>query len=285
MTQLLWNRYGGFWQRLLEDAGAEVLMPDLEQAQAALELPRVAAVPGLALRLAVAQAFSLERADVIVAPSLNAGSESARGAGQDPWIADFPGALATLGGLPPIIGVPAWLAPEQETLVIETLQQVGRDLGRLRRVWDRHRAGLHPERRAEPGWSGPAGRKTVGVLAQPWLLTDELAARATPEGVHMISQHRLDPAVLRQEGARLDPRMTPTDLEALGAARLFSRRGSVSELLMIVDETSGSDRWLHSRVVKNVSKPVAVRKLSELLDQGSASKIAAAELLWQGAEE
>ncbi|MEX2540456.1 MAG: hypothetical protein WD314_01565 [Trueperaceae bacterium] len=274
VTQLLWTRYGKFWRMLLEEAGVEIIMPDREQTLQALESPRVAAVPGLAFKLAVAQAFSLERADVIVAPSLNAGSESQRGGGQDPWVADFPAALATLGGLPPITGVPAWLEPQQETLVIETLQQVARDPGRVRRVWDRHRAGLRVQSIREPAWGRiAAGRGTVGVVGQPWLLDDELVAKVVPDKTDGIGQHRLDPGRLRAEGSRIDPRMTPTDREVLGAARLFSRRGNVDELHLIIDESSGADLWLRDRVAKHGSKALVVHELKALLAGAGAEEL------------
>jgi hypothetical protein len=268
VTQLLWDRYGRFWSRLLEDAGVEILFPDREQTLLELQSPRVAAVPGVAFRLAVAQAFALERADLILAPSLNAGSESQRGGGQDPWVADFPGALATMVGLPPVTGVPAWLEPSQETLAIETLQQVARDPGRVRRIWDRHRAGLHPDTVKETSWSrSPAGGGVVGVIGQPWLLSDELLEMVVPQGVRGISQHRLDPELLREEGSRVDPRMTPTDREVMGAARLFSRRGVVGALHMIVDEGSGPDLWLRDRVSRHATKAVEVHGLSALLGE------------------
>jgi hypothetical protein len=265
VTQLLWDRYGRFWRRLLEEAGSEILIPDREQTLLALQSPRVAAVPGLAFRLAVAQAFALERADLIIAPSLNAGSESQRGGGQDPWVADFPGALATMGGLPPVTGVPAWLEPSQETLVIEILQQVARDPGRVRRVWDRHRFGLRGDELKEPSWNKAPGSVIVGVVGQPWLLSDELLAKVVPAGARGIGQHRLDPKSLRQEGARVDPRMTPTDREVMGAVRLFSRRGTVTALHMIVDEGSGPDLWLRDRVSRHATKEVTVHGLSDLL--------------------
>jgi hypothetical protein len=273
VTQLLWDRYGEFWRRLLQEAGSEILFPDREQTLLELQSPRVAAVPGLAFRLAVAQAFALERADLILAPSLNAGSESQRGGGQDPWVADFPGALATMGGLPPVTGVPAWLEPSQETLVIEILQQAARDPGRVRRVWDRHRSGLRGERVREPSWSKAPGSVVVGVVGQPWLLSDELLAKVVPPGAGGIGQHQLDPKSLREEGSRVDPRMTPTDREVMGAVRLFSRRGTVTELHVIVDEGSGPDLWLRDRVSRHATKEVVVHGLSDLLGDASPERL------------
>mgnify|MGYP001003820958 CR=1 FL=1 len=117
VTQLLWPRYGRFWQQLAEAAGAESVFPDLAGVSAALHDEAVRNVPGAAFRLAAAQAVSLaEEVDVLVVPRLNRESEVARGAGQDPWISDFPGALqSAVPGLPAIRPVLAELDAGVET--------------------------------------------------------------------------------------------------------------------------------------------------------------------------
>ena len=265
LTQLLWDRYGSFWQRLLEDAGVDIHFADEERVREKLKDPRVRAVPGYAFRLAVAQAVALMQVDLLVAPSLNPGSEARRGGGQDPWISDFPGALGTIGGLPPVLGVPALLAPEQQSLVVETLQQLTRDPGRGRRVWDRHRAALRHEPRPQPSWSAPAGAELVGVVGQPWLIRPGLVAKLAVDGARVVSQGQLDPLRLREEGERVDPLMIPTDQEVLGAVRHFSRRGSVARIHMLVDESSGADIWLRERALKQTAKPLKVHRLEELL--------------------
>ena len=265
VTQLLWERYGAFWQRLFEEADVEVHFPEEERVREKLDDPRVRSVPGVSFRLAVAQSLALLQVDLLVAPSLNPGSEARRGGGQDPWIADFPGALATVGGLPPVLGVPALLAPEQQSLVVETLQQLTRDPGRVRRVWDRHRSALKHEAKPAPSWTTAAGRKTIGVVGQPWLVRERLIDQVRPDDVRAIGQGQLDPLLLRDEGARVDPQMIPTDQEVLGAVRLFSRRGSIAELHMIVDESSGADIWLRERALKQAGKPLIVHRLEELL--------------------
>ena len=267
VTQLLWHRYGPFWRRLFEEAGVEVHFPEAERVGRNLDDPRIRSVSGLAFRLAVAQALALQDVDLIVAPSLNAGSDSQRGGGQDPWISDFPAALGTIGGLPPVLGVPALPAPEQQSLVIETLQQLTRDPGRVKRVWDRHRSALKHEPLPAPSWTTAAGRRTIGVVGQPWLLGSDLVGLVTPEGVRAIGQGQLDPLLLREEGSRVDPLMIPTDQEVLGAVHLFSRRGSISGIHLIVDETSGADIWLRERAIKQSSKPVEVHSLEGLLSE------------------
>lgn len=266
VTQLLWHRYGGFWRRIFEDAGADVLFASSEEVLARLEDRRLAAIPGLSFRLAAAQALVLAGADVIVAPSLNAGSEAQRGGGQDPWIADFPAALGTVGGLPSVLGVPAWLSPDQESLVVSSLQQATRDGALTKRVLGKRRAELRREKPPEPAWgTAPAGQSVVGLVGQPWLLTPALLARAAPSDSRVISQQQLDPLTLREQGSRVDPRMIPTDQEVLGAVQLLSRRGSVSELHLIIDESSGSDLWLRDRVAKQTSKKLFVHGLGNLL--------------------
>jgi hypothetical protein len=262
VTQLLWDRYGYFWRRLFEDAGAEILFPEPEATKRFRDDRRVAGVSGASFRLAVAQALALAEADVIVAPSLNAGSESSRGGGQDPWVADFPGALGTLGGLPSVLGVPAWLSPEFEPLAVRSLNEVVHDGGRVKRVWDRHRAGLRHEPLPEPSWRAAAGRRLVGVLAQPWLMNAELASRVAPADSAVVGLHQIDPFRLREEGERIDPRMIPTDQEVMGAARLFSRRGTIREVHMVVDESSGSDLWLRERLARLLTKPLVVHSLA-----------------------
>lgn len=274
ITQLLWDRYGPFWRRLFEEAGSEVAFADPQAVTELLEDQRTASVSGLSFQLAVAQALALQESDLLVAPSLNAGSESRRGGGQDPWVSDFPGALGTVRGLPPVLGVPAWLAGEQQSLVVETLQQITRDPGRVRRVWDRHRSALKHEPLSEPSWTTAAGRKTVGVVGQPWHLDPLLVGLVTPEGTRAIGQQQIDPFKLREEGSRVDPLMVPTDQEVLGAVRLFSRRGSISALHLIVDETSGSDLWLRERVAKHASKPLTVHRLADLLSGGAPQLLA-----------
>lgn len=274
ITQLLWERYGGFWARLLEDAGAEVRKPDPERTLALLGDERVSGVPGRAFRLAVAQALALSDCDLVVAPSLNHGSVSQRGGGQDPWIADFPGAVATLGGLPPLLAVPAWLDPAQESLAFGAIQQLSNEPGRARRIWDRHRSGLHHEPLAEPSWGAQAaGGAGAGVLGQPWLVNDEVVNLLLPAASGVVAQHRVDPFRLRGEGSRVDPRLVPTDQEAVGAAHLFSRRGAIRELHLVVDESSGADLWLRDRIRRSTEKPLVTHELRDLLPDGEIAGV------------
>lgn len=233
----------------------------------ALNDPRLERVPGTAFRLAAAQALALGAdADVIFAPELNPGESATRGGGQDAFIAQFPEALATtFVGLPPVVGIPASLSqPGLEGLVVSTLLNLTHDAGLVRRVWERGRGAVKAPRLPEPKWRvRPSEGGTVGVVGQPWLLSDALVRRAAGD-VHTVSQHQLDPDLLREEGRRLDNRLVGTDTEVLGAARFLGRKGSVERLLMIADETSGTDAWLVTQVERAAHKPISIVYIQRL---------------------
>ena len=72
-------------------------------------------------------------------------------AGKTRWVANFPEALATsMRGLPRIIGVPAYLDMELEPFILETLHHFGADSVTTKRVWERNRPSLKPQRYTEP---------------------------------------------------------------------------------------------------------------------------------------
>ena len=250
VTRLLWDRYGPFWLRLLEAAGAEVTMADPERVAGALGDPRVEAVSGAAFRHAAAEAIALSACERIVVPDLNAGYQGSRGSAQDPFVADLPEALArAVPGLPPLAAVPAELdAPGLEGVAVALLSVVSPSPGSVRRVWQTHRADARPPRPA--GVTGarlPSTTVTVALVGQPWHLTDELRARLERPGEHLVSAHQIAPAELREEGLRADAGLSPTDAEALGAVRRFARSGAVASLRMVVDPSSGADAWLERR--------------------------------------
>ncbi len=265
ITQLLWSRYGNFWTKLVSGTGLEPVYADDDAVRRALADTRLEAVPGSAFRLAAAQALALN-AEVILAPELNPGESATRGGGQDAFIADFPDALrATLGGLPPVIGVPASLAGEGlESLVVSTLLKLTHDPGLVRRVWERHRTQVKTPRLPEPRWRvRPSEGGTVGVIGQPWLLSDALVKRVAGES-HFVSQHQLEPTPLRAEGRRVAERLVSTDLEVLGAARFLGRKGSVERLVVVADETVAADAFLVAQVQKIVYKPLSVAYVQRL---------------------
>ena len=265
VTQLLWSRYGEFWVKLVSAAGLEPVYAPPEKVRRVLTDTRLDRIPGMAFRLAAAQAQALE-ADVIFAPDLNPGESATRGGGQDAFIANFPEALATtLVGLPPVVGIPASLVDDGlEGLVVGTLLNLTHDPALVRRVWERQRSNARASRFTEPRWRvNPSAGGTVGIVGQPWLLSDALAQRVAGPS-HLVSQHQLSPALLRDEGRRLDDRLVGTDTEVLGAARFLGRKGSVKRLVMIADETSGTDAWLVAQVKRSATKPLSVAYVQRL---------------------
>ena len=269
ITQLLWSRYGPLWERLVAGVGSEVAHAAPEEVAEALQDERLDAVSGFTFKLAAAEALAFE-VDVILAPELNPEATSQRGGAQDPFISSFPEALGTsLSGLPPIVGVPASLEGNLETLVVSTLHTLTRDPALVRRVWERNRTSARASRVATRWRVRPSEGGTVGDVAQPWLLREEVIAavlKAVETETHIVSQRQLDPAMLRTEGQRVDERLISTDSEVLGAARYLGRKGSVDRLVMIADRTSGADAWLVSRVQKLTHKPLEVIYLQDVLE-------------------
>lgn len=272
VTRLLWDRYGPFWTRLLAAAGADVVLPDDESVAAAAADPRIAVVSGRAFREAAAQAIALADCDRIVAPALNAGYEGARGSAQDPFVADFPGALArSLPGLPAVLSVPADLEhPTLEGRAIELLSAVASSPGSIRRVWQTHRADARPPRsEGLPSVSGGSTR-TVALVGQPWHLRPDDEPLAGVRAERLLSARRIAPAELRAEGWRVDERLAPTDAEALGGVRRLSRRPGVDVVRMIVDRESGADAWLERHAREWVRRPFETIDLSDLVPGASA---------------
>ncbi len=268
VTQLLWPRYGGFWRQLVEASGAETVFPTLEGVRGALADQHVQGIATASFRLAAAQAVSLaEQVDWLVVPMLNSESASARGGAQDPFIADFPSALANaVPGLPVIKPVPAALALGLEPGAVELIRGLVRDAAQVARVWGRVRAQAKPARLPAVNWDyRPGELATVALIGQPWLHNDELTRSVTRTGEHLVPQHRLDAAALREEGLRLDPQLIDTDAETLGAARMAARRASVDRIRLVVDAASGADAWLVRRVEKVAHKAVEVVSVQDAL--------------------
>lgn len=275
MTTLLWERYGALWLRLVRDAEAEPVLAPADAVLAAWSDPRVAAVGPLAFRAAAAQALALAQVDVLFVPDLNPGIEGqgapagaiAPGGAGDPWVADFPDALrAAVAGLPPLVAVPASLEQGVEAIAVTALQNLMHDAHSVRRIWGRRRAEARPFRPQPPRWTRrPEESRTVGLVAQPWLLDDAMAARLTEAGELVVPQHRLDPRDLRAEAERSGGWLAPTDAEVLGAGRLFGRRGGVAAVRVLADRASGADAWLVDRLRAQSRKPVEVRYLQDVL--------------------
>lgn len=269
LTQLLWPRYGPFWRALVEAAGAEACFPSPAQVRARWDTPAVSAVPALAFRLAAAQASALGDCDAIVLPELVRDDAVQRGGAQDPWIADLRGALAdAVPNLPELIAVPARLDVPVEGRAVALLQFLLHDAAQVGPVWSRVRARAKPPRLPSVSFTRrPDQTRTVGLVGQPWLLNDALAARVSGEDELLVSQHRLEPRPLEEEGRRAEERLVDSDAEVLGAARMFGRRGGVTQVRLLIDAGSGADAWLAARVRRLSHRPVDVVAVQDVVNE------------------
>jgi hypothetical protein len=266
IRQLLWERYGTFWASLLQDLGVETQQATSDGVTKAFSDQRVQNIPGISFQLAAAEALALANVDLLVVPDLNEGFDINRGGGQDPWIANFPATLAQLGGLPPLLKVPATLRPDLEPLVTQTLMSLKRDPSKVRLLWERYRSRTQAKRYSEqPRWTKlPEQQEVVGVVGQPWLVAKVLPLLDSSK-THFAPQSQLNPATLRGEAKRLEKRLIATDAEVLGAAHFFNRKGDINKLMLIVDKTSGADLWLEQQAKKIVTKPLEVVYLQDLV--------------------
>jgi len=271
ITQLLWSRYGELWHHLITGIGSEAVFADEARVMVALEDARVQSVPGLVFQLASAQALALQDCDLIIAPDLNPGADLARGSGQDPWVASFPEALATsFAGLPPIASVSAQMGEGLESAATQLLLSLSRDPAKVRRVWEQNKGRAKSPKKTSVRWTvSPSEKETVGLLSQSWHFSDKLLGLVKTEGTHVVSQDLLDPAELREEAWRAEPRLVASDAEVLGAARLMARKGSVARLHFVADKTSGSDAWLVQQLGKLIHKPLSISYLQDSA-QGAA---------------
>ena len=263
ITSILWSRYGRFWTRLAADAGAQTVFAETDRTVEHLQQKFLQQIPSLPLRVAVAQAMVLADCDVIVVPHLNPGTESRRGAAQDPWISELPETLATTAGITNVFGVPVSLDAAAEPLAVKFVQDLLHDGWRTRTVLDRHRNLLRPAPRTALPVTPP---ESTGVLGQPWLIDAHLAGLAVPGG-RQLAQSELDPRLLLEEGARVMDGLADSDREVVGAASWMSRRGGIDRLLFLQDGGSDHDRWLFSQLGKVVRKPLETVTVQSLLDE------------------
>jgi hypothetical protein len=268
LTHLLWDRYGPFWSSLAVAAGADPVHPDPEAVLDHLTDDRVAAVPDVVFRLAVAAALALDDTDLIVVPSLNPERDGGPGGAQDPWIADLPAALGRVRGAgPPLWPVAADLALAVETPAVSFLARLVHEPAKVRRAWAQHRAAARPPRRVPPpGAVRPSDGRVVAVVGQPWLATPAVARLATGPTERPLGPYGYDPEELRAEGRRVEARLIDTDAEALGAVRRFGRSAGVDVLRLVVDGGSASDAWLARRAEALAPRRLEVVDLRTLGD-------------------
>jgi len=74
VTQLLWSRYGLFWQKLFESLEAEIVFPTKEDTQKHLNRLNDVSFSSYSFKIATAQAASLiDTVDILVVPDINHG--------------------------------------------------------------------------------------------------------------------------------------------------------------------------------------------------------------------
>lgn len=141
VTQLLFERYGGFWRELVAGAGATVVLPTREGVQSHADAVDPELAPALWFRLAAVQAASLADCDLLIVPELNPEADDLRGSAQDRWVADLAGALVdAVASLPPLVRVAAYPDAGIESRAVALLHSLLHDAAAVRRVWSRHRA-------------------------------------------------------------------------------------------------------------------------------------------------
>ena len=267
ITQLLWNRYGSFWKKLLKDAGAEIVLPEPGMVGSGPDDYRLQKIPSFIFRLSAAQALALrDDVDLLIVPDLSEGVEVNRGAGQDPWVAQFSETLqSVVGRFPQILSVPVSLTPTIKGRAIEVLQHVLQDSARVRRVWERNQAYARYRWRQEGVQELTSNYHLVGFIGQPWVVGAQSLRYFKSDNYSVLSQSTFDPQVLRREASTVESELLPSDMEALGAARLFNRRGDVTRLIVVADRIS-SDDWLVRFIQRKSHKPVESVQLEDLLN-------------------
>ena len=276
LNHFLWERCGKNWQHFVRalDAQAVVLETAIEGAQ--LEHPDIARLPGTHLQRAAAEAISLavsSRCDAIIVPDINFGSNSNKGAGQDPWIAAFPDSLAKhFPFLPPIIGVPAHndLSPaELETFVYHQFINMASDTASLRRAWSRCKNYFLSKQQPLQLKNARQGKSYTAIIGQAWYFSSDVKEALRRHYEDVVFQDEWDSSSLSQLGLRLEDKLIRSDSEALGAGRFLSNKGVVSKIICLVDDVSGSDLWLLKRLNKHVHKGVEALSLQTLLSNTS----------------
>lgn len=270
ITQLLWPRYGAFWQQVAHAAEFEPVFPTVEHTLEQLATPQLQEIRSVSFRIAAAQALALaEEAGMIIAPDVSLGVREPRGAGENPWIAALGDSLTlTFPELPPVFSVPAALGAVAEPAVLQFLQDGLFEPARVKRAWSRLRAPLYEKHvvRGDPFAKAANDPQFTGLIGQPWLFNDAVIEAAEDYFGPIVAQSALAAEALVAEGERvLERPLLPTDVEVIGAARMFARRAAVGRVALIVDPLSSSDAWLQSRVQKLIGDRLHVVNITDIL--------------------
>jgi hypothetical protein len=277
VTPLLWSRFGPAWSRVIADLGGEVVVPSPDDIAAALGDRRCELAPTLSARLAVAAAIVCRDCDLVVAPSLLAGERDGPGSAQDPWVAALPDMLAhAVPGLPTILAVPLEVGPGVASVVMPILTRVTRDVGLVRRAWDRHRRALEaPAPAPVAGSDLPAGEGPhLAVVGAPWWFTAASVALLAGAAGRVSGQHLLVPSDAREEGRRVRADLCDVDAEVIGAARRFARRSEVDSLTLVIDDDALGDAWL-TRRVRQLAPGARVRSVYDVADAATWARVLA----------
>lgn len=278
---LLFSRYESLWRELINTLKLEWHEASLEDCLSLLERPSVQKslepITGVNFQLFALELHALRQdSDALLVPALNnIEVHASKGSGQNPWIASLADMLQSqFRQLPRVLSVPARHFLEREVLepiVIRTLMELLANAALVRRSWERQRLkATQKPRNPDILWQ-VAEKKTLAVVAQPWILEDLsldwqrlLETHVSSADYHFVWQHQLNPYHLRQEGWHQDAKLLASDAEVLGAARLCIRKNTVDGLVFISDETQPSDGWLEHRLQQLSPKGLRSFSLQQL---------------------
>ena len=263
ITQLHWNRYGDFWQNIIKDAGAELVFANKEEILENIKDERLENIDNNVFKLAAAEALALKDVNLIIAPDLNQNKETAKGGGQDPWLANFPATLQkVVKGLPAIYSVPSQNTPNIQEKAIELLMSLTHSPSVAKRILNEHIAKLKMEykdiRHIDKYRDAPA------LVGQAWLI-DSFAELASDD-FDLIKQTQIDPEILKAEAARHDKNLIDSDGEVLGASYLFNRKAAINRIILLADQNSANDLWLERRAKKIIRKDFETIYIQDLLN-------------------
>lgn len=230
LTHWLSGRYLPFWEAYLREMGVEMVRPETPAIKLPLPEP---------LQKVMGEVISLkgQGVDYLLLPDVQLGVESKKG-NPSPWMIDLEASLRRLiPGMPPALVVPAELSNDLTGTAAEIGQGLTRNPMTTRRALERTKYLLVPEFNAPK----QAGSGLVGLVAQPVLLDDpatlqQLRDSLENEGLKLFLSDK-SPPELREEGQKLELGLEfPTDLEAAGMHRYFSRIGRVKAIVYLHDE-------------------------------------------------
>ncbi len=206
VTQLLWSRYGLFWQKFFESLDAEIVFPTKDATQKHFAKLNDVSFSSTSFKIAAAQAASLSDVDILVVPDINYGGTSIKGSGQDPWIADFPETLQqTLGALPKVMIAPANAQPnitDFEAMLIDQVYNLV-DAGVMRRAWGSRKSLLKTKKLKRD--QAAEQRASSAVLGQAWYFSQDALIDKINKKVEVLEANAPATSVLETSAAKVTP--------------------------------------------------------------------------------